>query len=106
MYPTVGNFITVVGRFGESNTTSHMKKFMKVASPLPVEAINAPASLRGIDFSDHRNYWHFNFPAVMITDTSFFRNPNYHQESDAPETLDYEKMSDVVKGVAWAVLNL
>jgi hypothetical protein len=40
----------------------------------------------------------------MITDTAFFRNPNYHTEDDTPETLDYERMASVVKGVYAAVM--
>jgi hypothetical protein len=42
----------------------------------------------------------------MITDTAFFRNPNYHQETDTPDTLDYERMADVVSGVSRAVRDL
>ena len=42
----------------------------------------------------------------MITDTSFFRNPNYHQPGDLPETLDYRRMAQVVRGVHQAVLHL
>ncbi len=106
IYPSKGNFITVVGQLGAGKLTRHFKKYMKVGGSVPVESINAPKNMRGIDFSDHRNYWHFDFPAVMITDTSFFRNPNYHQSSDTPETLNYEKMAEVAKGCFWAILNL
>ena len=42
----------------------------------------------------------------MITDTSFYRNPNYHTPGDSPETLDYGKMAEVVKGVYNAVVTL
>jgi uncharacterized membrane protein len=41
---------------------------------------------------------------VMITDTAFFRNPNYHRETDTPDTLDYVRMAQVVTGVHAAVL--
>jgi hypothetical protein len=64
-----------------------------------VASINAPRSLEGVDFSDHASYWHFDMPAVMITDTSFFRNPNYHEASDTPDTLDYARMAKVVRAV-------
>jgi Zn-dependent M28 family amino/carboxypeptidase len=39
--------------------------------------------------SDHVPFWRANIPAVMWTDTAEFRNPNYHRETDTPETLDY-----------------
>ena len=64
------------------------------------------ASLRGIDLSDHRNYWQMGYKAVMITNTAFFRNDNYHQPTDTPDTLDYDRMAEVVKGVFWAILHL
>jgi len=35
----------------------------------------------------------------MITDTAFYRNPNYHQPKDLPQTLDFEKMAEVTTGV-------
>ena len=38
-------------------------------------------------------------PAMMITDTSFPRKPNYHERSDTPDTLDYARMAKVVRAV-------
>jgi Zn-dependent M28 family amino/carboxypeptidase len=72
---------------------------------LPVHSINAPASIPGIDFSDHRNYWNFGYDAVMITDSAFYRNPNYHTAADTPEKLDYNRMSKVVEGVYYTVIS-
>lgn len=39
--------------------------------------------------SDHVPFWTRNIPAIMWTDTAEFRNPNYHQTTDTPDTLDY-----------------
>ena len=50
----------------------------------------------GIDFSDHRSYWAFGYPAVMLTDTSFYRNSAYHTDEDTYERLDYNKMAELV----------
>lgn len=105
-YPSTGNFIAVVGKLGQGSLVRKIKNAMKRASPLPVQSINAPTSLPGVDFSDHRNYWAAGYPAVMITDTAFFRNPNYHAPSDTPETLDYRRMGMVVEGVYGAVKAL
>jgi hypothetical protein len=38
-------------------------------------------------------------PAMMITDTSFFRNRNYHAAGDTADTLDYARMAKVVRAV-------
>jgi hypothetical protein len=42
----------------------------------------------------------------MLTDTSFLRNPHYHQPTDTPETLDYERMAQVTLGVAGSLRRL
>ena len=38
-------------------------------------------------------------PALMVTDTAFLRNPNYHGDGDTADTLDYQRMAKVVRGV-------
>ena len=42
----------------------------------------------------------------MVSDTSFFRNGNYHTANDTPDTLDYERMAMAVKGVYNAILAI
>lgn len=106
MYPTTGNFIAVAGRFREGLLVRRIVRAMRGASPLPVEGIAAPRSLPGIALSDNASYWDAGFDAVMITDTAFFRNPHYHTAHDTPDTLDYARMADVVRGVRAAVLRL
>ena len=105
IYPSVGNFIAVVGNFSQGKLTRHMKKYMLQGGNIPVYSINAPKMMTGIDFSDHRNYWALGYPAVMINNTSFYRNKNYHQATDTIDTLDFDKMTEVVKGVYWAIAN-
>jgi len=63
------------------------------------------APIAGIDASDQR-YWDAGIPAVMVTDTSFLRNPSYHSPGDTAATLDYERMAGVVDGVCNAVLMI
>jgi len=103
IYPSRGNFIAVVGRPPEGKLIRSVKHAMAAAAPLPVRSLRAPATLRGVDLSDHVNFWNAGYPALMITDTAFFRNPAYHTENDRPERLDYEKMSQVVDGLFAAV---
>jgi Zn-dependent M28 family amino/carboxypeptidase len=105
LYPTVGNFIAVVGNMDSHKLTGKVKKEMQKTGQLPVYSINAPAKIPGIDFSDHQNYWKFGIPAVMITDTAFFRNQNYHTENDTIETLDFVRMTEVVRGVYQALIS-
>lgn len=66
---------------------------------------SGPAGI-GADLSDNRSYWAAGYPAVMVTDTAFLRNPNYHATGDVPESLDYARMAGVVDGVVAAVVRL
>jgi hypothetical protein len=52
-----------------------------------------------VRLSDHSSFWDVDYPAVMITDTSFFRNPHYHQTTDTKETLDYAFLKKVTLGL-------
>jgi hypothetical protein len=105
-YPTKGNFISVIGKMGEGMLVRKIKKAMAGATSLPVYSINAPRLIPGVDFSDHLNYWREGYPAVMITDTAFYRNGNYHTMGDTAERLDYRRMGQVVEGVYAAVIDV
>jgi len=104
-YPDRGNFIAIVGRLSDRPLVRRLKRWLRAGSTIDVRSINAPAQLPGIDFSDHLNYWRCGIPAVMVTDTAFYRNPHYHEKSDTPQTLDFAKMAEVVQGVYWAMVN-
>jgi Zn-dependent M28 family amino/carboxypeptidase len=99
LYPDRGNFIALVGRFGGFAQSRRAKAIMQGASDLPVASLNAPPAVPGVDFSDHRNYWRAGYPALMVTDTAFMRNPNYHRAGDTADKLDYVRAAKVVQSV-------
>lgn len=99
LYPDRANYIGVVGKLFARSPVARVKTLMRVSDDLPVESINAPALLTGVDFSDHWSFWQHGLPAVMVTDTGFLRNPNYHEPTDTPDTLDYDRMALVVDGL-------
>ena len=103
IYPSTGNFIGIVGNTQQRDLLAAVKHAMSGASDLPVYSAAIPSSVPGVDFSDHRSYWHFKFPAIMITDMAFYRNTAYHTESDTHDRLDYARMANVVRGVYQAV---
>jgi Zn-dependent M28 family amino/carboxypeptidase len=105
-YPSTGNYIAVVGRISDGFLVRRTKAAMRNAAPLPVYSINAPQFVPGIDFSDQLNYWHAGYGAVMITDTAFYRNRNYHTAQDTAEKLDYKRMAMAVEGVYAVVMDL
>jgi Zn-dependent M28 family amino/carboxypeptidase len=106
IYPNKGNFIIVVGRQGQEKFTRNIQALMKTNSSIDVQSIVFPYAEGLAGLSDHRNYWKYNYPAVMINDTSFLRNPHYHKKTDTIDTLDFNKMAEVVKGVYAAATQL
>jgi hypothetical protein len=99
LYTDRGNFIALVGQLDDFAGMRRAKALMAGATDLPVYSINAPRMLKGIDFSDHRSYWNKGYPALMVTDTAFFRNANYHKAGDTFDRLDYRRMAKVVQGI-------
>lgn len=102
-YPDRGNFIVAAGKWGQGRFVRRVTSAMRAATALPVRSFVAPRMVPGVNFSDHLNYWSAGYEAAMITDTAFYRNPNYHTPHDIPETLDYDRMALVVEGVYAAV---
>jgi len=105
-YPAKANYIAVIGKLGQGRTTRKIKRSMGRNSEVRTISLNAPAFIPGIDFSDHLNYWKYGYTAVMITDTSFYRNANYHEKTDTIGTLNIDKMAEVIKGVFGAILGI
>lgn len=105
-YPSEGNYITVIGKMSNWNLTRKMKKNMKKNCAVKVCSLNGFSFVPGIDLSDHRSYWKEGISAVMITNTAFFRNFEYHTKNDTWDRLNYVKMSEVVNGVLQAILKL
>ena len=102
-YPNRGNFIAFVGNFSSRSFSNSVKAAFTSVSSFPVESLNGFSIIPGVDFSDHRNYWKFGVPAFMITDTSFYRNPNYHDPGDLPDTLDYDRLEQLIKALYEAI---
>ena len=107
LFPSKGNFVVVVGRKEEEFLTKEVEKYMMQGGGVGIYSLNAPIEyLQDITRSDHYNYWKEGYPALMLTDTSFLRNPNYHQKTDTIDTLNLEKMSELTKQIYWAIVNL
>jgi Zn-dependent M28 family amino/carboxypeptidase len=99
IYPTTGNYVAVVGRIADRAMVKKIKTIMLRNSDIDVQSINALAAIPGIDYSDHRSYWAQGYPGVMVTDTAFYRNFNYHEKADSIEKLDFNRMAQVVEAV-------
>jgi Zn-dependent M28 family amino/carboxypeptidase len=107
--PTTANFIATIGVLSGFGFNRRVTARMAQAGVIPVRHVPFPSksSFRGFaGLSDHRNYWAFGYDAMMVTDTAFVRNPNYHMPSDTIDTLDFTRMGQVVDAVYEAVVGM
>lgn len=105
-FPSRGDFVALVGRAEDAGLARTVTAAMRADAQVPVVPFTSPLAVPGTDYSDHRNFWSAGIPALMVTDTAFLRNANYHAAADGPETLDYARMADVVAGVYRATVVL
>ena len=102
IYPNRHDFIAVSGGWDDRTLTRIVKKAILGTHSIRVYSFTGPREMS--DASDQRNYWANGWPAVMITDTAYLRNPNYHTARDTADRLDYAQMAEVVDGVYNAAL--
>ena len=103
--PGNGNFIAVVGTKKHKDFITKFQSLMSENPNMESIAVSLSATDPLALLSDHRNYLHFGYPALMINDTSFLRNPHYHLESDTIDTLNFDMMAEVVDSVYHAVIH-
>ncbi|HUL42276.1 MAG TPA: M28 family peptidase [Burkholderiales bacterium] len=99
-YPDRGNFIAFVSNFSSRQVMHQLVNAFRSCSDFPVESLATFEFVPGVSWSDHLSFWREKYPAVMITDTAFYRYAYYHSALDTPEKLDYDSMAQVVDGLA------
>lgn len=99
VYPSTGNFIGIVGNVGSAALVRRSVEHFREKATVPSEGAALPGGVTGVGWSDQWAFWREGYPGVMVTDTAPFRNPNYHELSDVPRTLDYERLMQVVRGL-------
>lgn len=105
-----GNFLTVVGNTASdplnaafvNAVDSYVPDLRRIPLSVPGNGQIAPDLRR----SDHARFWDAGIPALMLTDASEFRNPNYHTPNDVPATLDIPFLTRCTKAVLAAAAVL
>jgi Zn-dependent M28 family amino/carboxypeptidase len=105
-YPLYGNYLALVGNLRSWRLLARVKALMRTYCSVGVESLCAPGFLPPLFLSDHASFWRYGYPALMVTDTAFLRNPHYHLRSDTAETLNYNFLADVVSGLAQTILAM
>jgi Zn-dependent M28 family amino/carboxypeptidase len=113
---TKGDFLAVVA----DPRSRHLLRAFQVARPplprewsepatLPIECVTVEEGTEAgalARLSDHGSFWSMKWPALLVTDTAFLRNPHYHMPSDTPATLDYGFVKRSAQKVTEALLQL
>ena len=100
-YPDTGDFIALIGNLKTFPDLYRLRNSFRKSGtkseflPVPNNGKMVTATRR----SDHAPFWDAGYRAMMLTDTSFLRNPHYHKPSDRVETLDL----DFLTGVCWGL---
>ena len=104
IYGDRGDFIALVANVGAGVMLPRLTHAMGQhvpTKPLPVP--RAGNDVPAVRLSDHSPFWDRGYKALMVTDTSFMRNPHYHQMSDTIKTLDLPFFASVIDGLLSAL---
>jgi hypothetical protein len=106
LYPSTGNFIAFVGNVGSRKLVKRSLGAFRKSATIPSEGAAVPDRIPGIGWSDQWAFWRISTPALMVTDTAPFRYPHYHEPTDTPDKVDYDRLARVVVGLEPVVRTL
>ena len=98
-YPKRGDFIGFVGNLSSRRWVRRVIGLFREHARFPSEGAALPEKLPGVGWSDHWSFAQEGYPALMITDTAPFRYPHYHEPTDTPEKIDFDRFARVVAGL-------
>ncbi|MEA5598125.1 M28 family peptidase [Rivularia sp. UHCC 0363] len=107
-YPSTGDFIALIGNLRTLPDLFRLRNIIRKSGieseflPVPNQGKMVPSVRR----SDHSPFWDAGYPAMMVTDTSFMRNPHYHKPSDKIGTLDLDFLTGVCRGLEEGIRKL
>jgi hypothetical protein len=107
LYGTKGDFLGMTGKATDAALIADAKKTLQQTTTLRIESMVAPKDTEGpFSLSDHRSFWDEGYSALFFTDTAFYRNKNYHKDTDTWDTLDYDRLAQVPVGLYHVVLMI
>ena len=106
LYPDRADFIGFVGNLRSLGLVRRCVAAFRRHARFPAEGAALPERIEGVGWSDHWSFWRAGYPALMVTDTAFFRYRHYHLPSDTPEKIDYARTARVASGLAATIADL
>jgi hypothetical protein len=108
--PATGNFLAVIGNEASRELIGGFPEAIaKAGIDLPHVLLAVPGNgevLPDTRRSDHAPFWDAGYRAIMLTDTTNFRNPHYHRPTDTLETLNLAFAAKVCGATAAFVAEL
>jgi hypothetical protein len=103
-FPDRGDFLLMLSDLRSRAFLQRVIAGFRATSTVPAEGISVPSDRIGhVRRSDHAPWWDHGYPAILVTDTAQFRNPDYHRASDIISTVDIERLAGVTAGLASAL---
>ena len=106
MFPDRGDFVAFVGLTNSRPLVHETMRSFRSHTSFPTVGGIAPVIIPGIGWSDHWAFGQYGFQGVMVTDTAPFRYPHYHEPTDTPDKIDYQRLARVVKGMERVIRDL
>jgi len=85
----------------KSKSPNMLRGFQKFQKQVVMENLYKHVEYLSMKIGD-RHLWE----EGSLNKATFFRNRNYHQETDTIDTLDFDRMVEVVKGLYYTLLDL
>lgn len=106
--PTVADFIALGTTLQHRPFVRGLAAAMRETEPAAKTFVfdHAPVAPPMLLRSDHGPFLARGIPAVLVTDTAEFRNPNYHLPSDTADTIDVPRFTATVRALAGAIRQL
>lgn len=84
-----GDFIGFFSNKGAKKILDQIMRIDAKIKRIPLIVENKGLDIPDTRRSDHSLFWDRDIPAIMVTDTANFRNPNYHKKTDLEVDFDF-----------------
>jgi hypothetical protein len=106
LYGRRANFVALIQEHGNGLWGRQMRALCKqYVRKLRVLSFKPAIPFRGWSDGDIKPYLDRGYPAILLTDTKFYRNRNFRYDIDTFDTLDYFRMAKVIDMVYHALMH-
>jgi Zn-dependent M28 family amino/carboxypeptidase len=105
-YPSTGDFLAFVSNTRSKDLLHSAITSFRKHCKFPSQGGAIPEFVPGINWSDHDSFWHYDYPAIMVTDTAPYRYPWYHSPDDTIDKICFDHLARVTSGLQSVIYDL